>query len=191
MMLRAIFVSLLCLCMAGSVWAQESPSQQRASVQTATNEHGVYTLGPGDQLRIIVFGEAELTGDFTILPNGNLAFPLIGEVEARGRTAQQLSAALEQRLREGYVREPRVTVSIAQYRPFYILGEVENPGTYPYSADLSVMSAVATAGGFTYRANRRRVFIRRAGETEERAFDLNGETRVMPGDTIRIGERFF
>jgi len=183
MALRALLISLFALCLSFDAFAQAAPAASR------TPE--AYTLGPGDQLHIIVFGEADLTGDFRIGPSGNLPFPLIGEVDASGLTAQQLGGVLEQRLREGYVRAPRVSVSISQYRPFFILGEVQNPGTYPFSADLTVVSAVATAGGFTYRANRRRVFIRRAGETEERALELNGETRVYPGDTIRIGERFF
>ncbi|MBC7768295.1 MAG: polysaccharide biosynthesis/export family protein [Phycisphaerales bacterium] len=188
MALRAIFIALIFALLSFDAFAQVGQTSTQAA---ATSETAGYTLGPGDQLRIIVYGEVDLTGDFAILPNGNLAFPLIGEVTARGLTATQLGGELERRLQEGYVRAPRVSVSISQYRPFYILGEVANPGTYPYSADISVMSAVATAGGFTYRANRRRVYIRRAGSNEEQMFELNGETRVMPGDTLRIGERFF
>jgi len=183
MALRALLVFIFAFFLSFDARAQVQPAASAAS--------DAYTLGPGDQLHIIVFGEADLTGDFRIGPSGNLPFPLIGEVEARGLTAPQLGRTIEQRLQEGYVRAPRVSVSISQYRPFFILGEVQTPGTYPYSADLTVMSAVATAGGFTYRANRRRVYIRRAGETEERALDLDGETRVQPGDTVRIGERFF
>jgi polysaccharide export outer membrane protein len=196
MTLRALVVTLLfaLLSLGAVAHAQQRTPQTVASAATPappTAAAPAYTLGPGDQLHIIVFGETDLTGEFTIGPNGTLAFPLIGEVPARGMTALQLGSAIEARLREGYVRAPRVSVSIAQYRPFYILGEVENPGTYPFSAELTVMSAVATAGGFTYRANRRRVFVRHAGESEEQAMRLTPETRVQPGDTIRIGERFF
>lgn len=184
--MRAFFATLFLFCLSLDARAQTA---QPASAPVGAPH--TYTLGPGDQLRVIVYGETDLTGDFIIGPNGALAYPLVGEIEARGLTLQQLSDAIADRLRGGYVREPRVSVSVAQYRPFFILGEVQNPGSYPYAADMSVMSAVATAGGFTYRANRRRVFIRRAGETEERRLDLTGETMVNPGDTVRIGERFF
>jgi polysaccharide export outer membrane protein len=84
-----------------------------------------------------------------------------------------------------------VSVEVTNYRPFFILGEVQRPGSYPYAIDLTVMNAVATAGGFTYRANRSRVFIRHANAAEERAYDLTATTPVMPGDTVRIGERIF
>jgi polysaccharide export outer membrane protein len=90
-----------------------------------------------------------------------------------------------------YIRNPNVSVEVLTYRPFFILGEVQRPGTYPYSANLVVMNAVATAGGFTYRANRSRVFIKHAGATDELEYRLDSTTPVLPGDTVRIGERLF
>lgn len=149
-----------------------------------------YRLGPGDQLRITVFNEPELTGQFLVGSQGTIAYPLVGDVRAAGLTVLEFTEALQTALRE-YVRTPNVSVEVANYRPFFILGEVQRPGTYPYSANLTVFNAVATAGGFTYRANRRRVFIRHANEAEEHSYELSIMTPVLPGDTIRIGERLF
>ena len=149
-----------------------------------------YRLGPGDQLRITVFNEAELTGQYVVGSQGSIAYPLVGEVQAAGLTVPEFSEALQQALGE-FIRQPNVSVEVANYRPFFILGEVQRPGTYPYSTNLTVLNAVATAGGFTYRANRGRVFIRHANESEERSYPLTIATPVLPGDTVRIGERLF
>jgi len=149
-----------------------------------------YRLGPGDQLRITVFNEAELTGQYVVGSQGSISYPLVGDVRAAGLTVLEFTEALQQALTE-YIRQPNVSVEVANYRPFFILGEVQRPGTYPYSANLTVLNAVATAGGFTYRANRGRVYIRHANETEERVYPLTIATPVLPGDTVRIGERLF
>jgi polysaccharide export outer membrane protein len=149
-----------------------------------------YRLGPADQLRITVFNEPGLTGQFVIGSQGTIAYPLVGDVRAAGLTVPEFTTALRTAL-DQYVRSPSVSVEVANYRPFFILGEVTRPGTYPYSVDLTVLNAVATAGGFTYRANQSRVFIRRAGESQEHVYDLTVATPVMPGDTVRIGERLF
>lgn len=149
-----------------------------------------YRLGPADQVRITVFNEPELTGQFVVGSQGTIAYPLVGNVRAAGLTVQEFTEALQTALAE-YVRAPSVSVEVANYRPFFILGEVTRPGTYPYSASLTVMNAVATAGGFTYRANRGRVFIRHANEDVERSYPLSPATPVLPGDTVRIGERLF
>jgi len=153
-------------------------------------ERAEYQLGSGDELRITVFGEADLTGQFLVGSQGTIAYPLVGDVRAAGLTVGEFTQTLQQAL-QNFVRAPNVSVQVTNYRPFYILGEVTRPGTYPYSTDLTVLNAVATAGGFTYRANRGRVYIRRANETEERAYPLTIATPVLPGDTVRIGERLF
>lgn len=149
-----------------------------------------YRLGPGDQLRITVFGENDLSGQYVVGSQGSIAYPLVGEVAAVGKTVPEFTQGLQDALEE-YIRQPNVSVEVANYRPFFILGEVQRPGTYPYSAQLTVHNAVATAGGFTYRANTRRVYIKHANEPEERAYDLTSATPVMPGDTIRVAERRF
>jgi polysaccharide export outer membrane protein len=161
-----------------------------AGAQDQPVQPGEYRLGPGDQLRVTVFGEPDLTGEYLVGSQGAIAYPLIGEIAASGMTVLEFTEGLRVALME-YLRNPNVSVEVANYRPFFILGEVQRPGTYPYSASLTVLNAVATAGGFTYRANRRRVWIRHANEAEENAYRLEITTPVLPGDTIRIGERFF
>lgn len=149
-----------------------------------------YRLGPGDQLRVTVFNEPSLTGQYQVSDQGAIAYPLVGAITAAGRTLPEFSQELQTAL-QAYVRQPNVSVEVSNYRPFFILGEVQRPGTYPYSAHLTVLNAVATAGGFTYRANEGRVYIKHASESEERAYRLNNSTPVLPGDTIRIGQRLF
>lgn len=149
-----------------------------------------YRLGPGDQLRITVFNEQDLTGTYLVGSQGTISYPLISDVQAAGLTVTEFTESLQTALRV-YLRSPDVSVEVANYRPFYILGEVQRPGTYPYSAGLTMLNAVATAGGFTYRANRNRVFVRHANETVEHAYPLTIALPVLPGDTIRIGERLF
>lgn len=150
-----------------------------------------YRLGPADKVRVNVFGEEALTGEFTVGGSGRLSLPLIGEVQAQGLTITQLQESIAQALRQGFINEPRVNAEVLNYRPFYILGEVNKPGEYPYTANLTVLNAVATAEGYTYRADTRRVYIKRADGAFEQAYPLTTATQVAPGDTIRIGERFF
>lgn len=150
-----------------------------------------YRLGPADKVRVNVFGEEALTGEFLVGGSGRISLPLIGEIQAEGLTISELQENIAAALREGYINEPRVNAEVLNYRPFYILGEVNTPGEYPYTNNLTVLNAVATAGGFTYRADTRRVYIKRADGVGEVAFPLTTATQVAPGDTIRIGERFF
>ncbi len=150
-----------------------------------------YVLGPGDRLNIKVYNEPELTGEYEVGAGGRVSLPLAGEVNASGLTTQEFERALTAKLAAGIVRDPRVSAEIATYRPFYILGEVRKSGEYPYRVGLTVLDAVATAGGFTYRANERTVYIRRAGAATEEAVNLAASVPVFPGDNIRIAERFF
>jgi len=151
-----------------------------------------YQLGAGDKVRIIVFGEDSLTGEY-LVPGGagKIAFPLVGDVVAGGLTVGQLETEIENALKNGFLKEPRVSIEVLEYRPFFILGEVMKPGEYPYTNGLTVLNAVATANGFTYRADTHKVYIRRANATVEQQYQLSTSTPVEPGDTIRIGERFF
>lgn len=149
-----------------------------------------YRLGAGDQLRVTVFNEPSLTGQYQVSDQGAISYPLVGSIQAAGRTLPEFSEALQTAL-QAFIRAPNVSVEVANYRPFFILGEVQRPGTYPYSAHLTVLNAVATAGGFTYRANEGRVYIKHANQAEERAYRLTNSTPVLPGDTIRIGQRLF
>jgi polysaccharide export outer membrane protein len=181
---------LLCGCAtdAGPVRQDSGAGQQQQDVVDLATE---YRLGPGDRLRIAVFGETDLTGEFVVNSLGEISYPLIGSVAAQGKTIPEFSESLAARLRDGFVRNPLITVEVLNYRPYYILGEVSTPGTYPYIGGLTVVNAVATAGGFTYRANTRQVFIRHAGDDNEAPVVLTSDTLVQPGDTIRIPERRF
>lgn len=149
-----------------------------------------YLLDSGDKLRINVFNEEKLTGDYAVSSAGTVAMPLIGTVQVRGLTADQLAAALTGQLKT-FVNDPRVAAEVLTYRPYYILGEVNRPGEYPFVNGMRIEQAIAAAGGYTYRANQTRVFVQR-GETGERTVALrDSPVRVMPGDTIRVGERYF
>jgi polysaccharide biosynthesis/export protein len=152
-----------------------------------------YLLGAGDKLRITVFGETDLTGEYSVMSGGDISFPLIGNVRASGRTVEQVQEAIRTKLAGGYVRDPRVSAEVLVYRPFFILGEVTKPGQYPYTVGLTVQQAVATAGGYTYRANKRVVYLKQEQDQAERkiAIDPGQPLAIQPGDTIRIAERFF
>ena len=148
-------------------------------------------LGPGDKLRITVFEEEDLSGEFGVAGNGDISFPLIGDVVAAGRTVQQVQNTIAARLRDGYVKDPRVSAEVLTFRPFFILGEIAKPGEYPYMDAMTVLNAIATAGGFTYRANHSVVFIKGIRDTTEHKVRLTGGLILAPGDTVRIGARLF
>lgn len=160
---------------------------------TAAYEPTVYRLAAGDRLSITVFGEEGLSREYAVTPQGDLAFPLLGDIPVASMTVGDLQTMLRERLSDGYLNDPRVTVEVINYRPFYILGEVNNAGEFPFGDGLTVVQAVAQAGGFSYRADRKTVFIVRSGQTAEESYDIKGgrPVYVAPGDTIRIGERYF
>ena len=151
-----------------------------------------YTFGPGDKLRINVFNEPNLTGEYAVSTNGTISFPLIGMVNVGGKNIDQVAADLTSKVGAGYMNNPKISVEVLNYRPYYILGEVAKPGEYPYVAGMTVEQAVAAAGGFNYRANQKRINIRRNVNPQERSIKLDSETpvKVMPGDTIRVLERY-
>lgn len=150
-----------------------------------------YHLGTGDKVRIITFDENSLTGEFVVSGSGTISLPLVGDLKALGLTTSELQEEIQNALRQGYLKDPKVSVEVLNYRPFYILGEVTKPGEYPFVNGLTVLNAVATANGFTYRADTHKVFIKRANETAEHEVDLTTTTPVEPGDTIRVKERYF
>ncbi|WP_189621565.1 polysaccharide biosynthesis/export family protein [Novosphingobium colocasiae] len=150
-----------------------------------------YALGSGDRLRITVYGEDKLTGEYLVDGTGSIAFPLIGAIRARGSTITQLSEKIAAALRQGFLDDPSISIEVLNFRPFYILGEVNHAGEFPYVEGLTVYSAVAKAEGFTYRAETKRVFIRHKDAPAEVLYRLDGATPVQPGDTIRIPERSF
>ncbi|MBS0536520.1 MAG: polysaccharide export protein [Proteobacteria bacterium] len=150
-----------------------------------------YTLDSGDKLRVVVFGQDGITNSYTVDAGGNVNLPLIGTVPARGTTTQQLAKSIADRLRQGYVREPHVTVEVETYRPFFILGEVTTPGQYPYVANMTVETAVAIAGGFSARASKKTVELTRNSTTQRMRGDVPLSYPLQPGDTIVVKERWF
>ena len=152
---------------------------------------GPYRLDSGDQVRVTVFGQTDLTRVYPIDVSGNITMPLIGSVQARGGTPSQLSAAIAGRLAQNYVRNPDVSVEVQTYRPFFVLGEVQRAGQFPYVSGMTVQTAIAIAGGYTYRANQEGVTITRQGRTELIRGLAPNDAPVMPGDTIYVDERLF
>jgi polysaccharide export outer membrane protein len=150
-----------------------------------------YVLGANDRVRIKVYGEPDITGEYEVDGSGAVSIPLAGTIKAGGLTTRQLERAIAAALSKGIVRDPRVNVEIALYRPYYILGEVKKSGEYPYKSGLTVLDAVASAGGYTYRANESKVLLRRAGSAVEETYPLDAPVLVYPGDNIRIPERYF
>ncbi|WP_433995652.1 polysaccharide biosynthesis/export family protein [Bradyrhizobium tropiciagri] len=150
-----------------------------------------YHLGPGDKLRVVVYGQEGLTNSYAIDAAGSITMPLIGGVPARGRTPAGLAAEITGRLRNGFIREPSVAVEIESYRPFFILGEVQAPGQYPYVPNMTVESAIAIAGGFGPRARRNSVTLTHTDASGAGRFEVPLGTPMSPGDTVFVSERWF
>lgn len=150
-----------------------------------------YTLGAGDAIKVTVFGHTDLSGEFQVDGGGMVALPLIGNVAARGLTVRQLETAIVRVLRPDYLKNPRVNVEVLNYRPFYIIGEVKKPGSYPYVSGMKVINAIALAGGYTYRARENRLYVTRATDQSRAKHRANHQTTILPGDVIEVPERYF
>ena len=150
-----------------------------------------YALGAGDRVKVTVFGERDLSGTFEIGGDGIMAFPLIGKVQAGGLTPRALEGEITARLKDGYLKKPQVSAEVVNYRPFYILGEVKQPGSYPYVSGMTVITAVALGGGFTNRARKASFYITRASDPEGAKRAVGTDAVVLPGDIVRVRERFF
>lgn len=188
-----MLVSVNCIILAGFLLlACQGPAPTiDPPRQSAPFTQSEYQLGPGDKIRIITFGEEDLSGEFELDGTGVFSLPLVGQINAQGLTLRELETRITDRLKDGYLRDPRVSVEVLNYRPYYIHGEVKDAGEYPFRNGLTVENAVATAGGYTYRAITSYVYIRHAGESQERRYDLSQPVPVLPGDNIRVAERFF
>jgi len=150
-----------------------------------------YTLDSGDRLRVVVFGQEGLTNSYVVGASGFIDMPLIGSVPARGVTSDQLAGRIAEKLRDGFIREPHVAVEVEAYRPFFILGEVTAPGQYPYVANMTAETAVAIAGGFTPRAQRKSVILTRSYYGQQMRLAVPMTFPLRPGDTINVQERWF
>jgi protein involved in polysaccharide export with SLBB domain len=166
--------------------------QATSDDRTASLPRQAPRLQAGDKVKLIVFGEEKISGDYEIDQNGRIAVPLIGAVRAAGLTKKDLEQTLAARLREGQIlRNPVVTIDVSSFRPFYVLGEVEKPGEFTYRNGLNVMSAVAVAGGYTFRASKSKVLVQRAGEKTFTEYSLSPDIAIYPGDLISVPERYF
>lgn len=150
-----------------------------------------YRLGPGDKLRVTVFNEKDLSGDFDVSDQGVISLPLIGQVHVGGKTLTEADALVAGLYGAKYLVNPRVNIEVLNYRPFFIIGEVQKPGSYPYVSDMTVLNAVALAGGYTPRADKNDILIKRGGDPSAKEKPATEDTKVLPGDVVRVRERFF
>jgi polysaccharide export outer membrane protein len=183
--LAALFVAGLLIAGCAGLGATSEPLLDKP----ITSEP--YRLDTGDRVRVTVFGQADVSGEFRVDDGGKLPIPLLNPVPARGLTTEEFALRLEETLRQRLLRNPQVSVEISEYRPFFILGEVNRPGQYPYVNGMTVKTAAAIAGGFTFRASEREVLITRRTGDAMRDSVAALEDPVMPGDTVLVGERLF
>jgi protein involved in polysaccharide export with SLBB domain len=189
--------AIVALIAAGFVTFSGSTDYARAAETAAGPDAGVkpgssaYKLDTGDKVKVTVYGEDDLSGEFDVDGSGLVRLPLIGQVRAAGLTLKEFEVAVEAKLSAGYLVNPKVSTSVSNYRPFTILGEVNKPGEYPYENDMTVLNAVALGGGYTYRADKSDVYIRRKGSSSEVKMPADDSTAIYPGDTVRVDERIF
>ncbi len=186
---RLLLACTVVLAVGGCSVGNNMPSPSFATSEGAGSGRA-YKLGVGDELKVTVFGEENLSGTFKINPHGGLEMPLVGEIGAVGQTVSGVRARIVRKLSNGYLKQPRVNVEVANYRPIYVHGEVKSGGEFAYKTGLKFRDAVAMAGGYTYRAEQSYVVVVREGERETR-LQIPTNIRVQPGDNIRVPERFF
>jgi protein involved in polysaccharide export with SLBB domain len=182
---------LLCLCVLLSACGggvEPASQAQIAALKTAAT--AAPPLQPGEKLHVLVYDEPSLTSDYVIDPSGYLSMPVIGSLKVAGLTPKQLQDQIVTALQAAHMRAPNVTVEVTEFRPFYILGEVDKPGAYPYIGGLNIMSAIAIAGGQTYRADQSHVMIQHVGETTMHSYDLDWPIPILPGDIIQVPRRY-
>lgn len=180
-----LLAALASLQLAGCAPSVMPPDVLQASL------HEPYTLNAGDKLRVIVFGQDALSNVYAVDGAGRISMPLIGAVEARGLTTTTLERGIEGRLRNGFLREPKVSVEVDTYRPFFILGEVTTSGQYPFVNNMTIQTAVAIAGGYAPRAARTYAEVTRVVNGDLVTVNVPVTTPIRPGDTVVVKERYF
>jgi polysaccharide export outer membrane protein len=169
-----------------------SSNAPATSYAMAKGQPQIYRLALGDKVKITVFNEPDMSGEFQVNSAGKIALPLAGDVVAVNKTADELEGAVASKLNGRFVKNPRVAVEVSSYRPFNVVGEVKNAGQYAYRPGLTIHDAVAMAGGYTYRANTHTVYVRGQSDKGERTISSdNTPVTVSPGDNIRVPERYF
>ena len=168
----------------------EIGSPQFATRQGQNPVPRIYRLGVGDKVKVTVFGEDNLSGPFEVNAVGQISMPLIGEMPAKGMALHELREGLTRKLADGYLKNPKVSVEMLNYRPIFVHGEVKNGGEFAYKNGISLRDAIAMAGGYTYRADQSYLYVGREGEPDV-AVKTPADVAILPGDNIRIPERFF
>jgi polysaccharide export outer membrane protein len=192
--MRLCVPALAFVLLAGSTaWAsdglrQTEPETVTVDVQRFSSD---YRFGAGDKVRVTVYNEEDLSGEFQVDGSGYVRLPLIGQIKAVGRTAHQLEGEVAGALADGYLRNPRVAVEVTTYRPFYIIGQVNRPGQYPYTSNMSALDAIGVAGGFTDHAVESVVHIRHEGDVKEMDVPADETVKIRPGDVVRVDQTAF
>lgn len=177
---------------AGDNFVAVDADQSERAIGSPAGPGGAYVLAEGDKIKLGIFGDDKVAGTYEIGSTGHINLPLIGEVEVRGMTVAAAAGQVARLYSEGgWFRDPQVQIEVASFRSVYVLGEVNKPGAYDYRPGLSLFGAVALAGGYTIRGDARSVFIRKPGDAAERRYELTSDIEVLPGDVIRIPQRFF
>ena len=182
---------VLAACSAGASIQNEAQSNY---AEPRRNADGPYLLCPNDRLRVKVYSDEQLNDEYQINSSGYVSIPLVGQIKASGMTTRQFERRLAARMKgqlTSNAKSPEISVEIAAYAPFYIYGEVKKAGEYPFRPGLTVADAIAIAGGLTYRASEREIYLRPAGRTVEEVVTLDRPVRIFPGDNIRVAERIF
>lgn len=191
---RIRFFPRLLLCsvfFCTNLCAEENNNKQQTQNLSLTSINTEYRLGSGDLLKITVFNQEDLSGEYTINGAGQVSLPLIGDVNTKDLTVKQVEQGIADKLKPDYLLNPRVSVQVLNYRPFYILGEVKEPKSYPYVDGMTYLNAVAIAGGYTYRAKEDHVVVIRMNDPQKQEIILKMDDKVLPGDVIHVKERFF
>jgi protein involved in polysaccharide export with SLBB domain len=178
----------------GALWAQDVVTPNGAAPSDAANGAEVdagYRLGPGDHIHIRVHNQDDLSGEYVLDGTGRFSMPLIGTVVASGMTASGLENFLVSRLKPDYLVNPRIAVEVSNYRPYYIIGEVKNPSSYNYVQGMTYLTAIAIAGGYTYRAKKGVVYVIQGDDPDREETKMDADLKVQPGDIIRVAERLF
>ncbi|MDP2332570.1 MAG: polysaccharide biosynthesis/export family protein [Reyranella sp.] len=165
---------------------------QQPSQLTQTIRMGEYRVAPGDKIRVVVLSDTELSGDYEVDSTGLISPRMAGRVSVVGMTTVEIEAMLRNRYRaDGYLRDPKLSVDLIARRPFYIVGEITKPGAFPYVNGINVLQAVAIAGGYTRRASKTRITVKRFNSTAGEEETVTEDSPIGPGDVIRVPERWF
>ncbi|NQY62883.1 MAG: polysaccharide export protein [Alteromonadaceae bacterium] len=150
-----------------------------------------YRLGPGDKIKITVFGQKDLSIETLLNDSGKIDYPFLGQVQASGKTLAEFQQSIYRGLKGYYLVNPNISVSITQYRPFFIDGEVQKPGGYPFQPGLTINKAAALAGGYTERASLSKIFIIRSNDPEQKSVGVNANMLIQPGDIVTVKQSYF